>query len=463
VARRSRFMALLLGASFLLPVGTAMAAPTNDDFEDRIPVGIPSSFVADTSEATWQAGEPNPTCGENDDASVWYSFELTVETPLSIVVDDTDRPVSMTVLVGSALSELSEVLCNDGFRQGSPFETVYLFQPGIYALRISGAEESRGPAQVSIQERPWVPSAGDDWQAPIEIEYPIEMELDVTANSTQEGSPASCLPAYDDVWLRFTAPRREAIQISTQGSNYSTTVSIWRYEDGPRERIDCIHYWPQDEEPTEQATLPVALVENETYLVQIASRWQPYGRNRYLRIAIDPFEGPLHDEPSNPVLLEDHVARGGSIGGATHEPGEQPCLSGTRSSVWYSYTAATSESATVTRSGEHYFPSTVAIYEMSEAGLTRLACADHRIDLEMLEGTTYLIRVAGHRPVGVFTLKVDQGPPPKGPPAEGWRFDMRLPLPLAGGFYVSYIRGEACAGMYRYGPRICTRPPVPQV
>ncbi|MFP5225020.1 MAG: hypothetical protein ACLGH3_05645 [Actinomycetota bacterium] len=453
-----RMLAAMLPLAWFIGPAVHAEAAVNDDFEDRTPVSIPANFTADTTGATWQQGEPIPTCGENDDISVWYSFELAEQTPLSIVVDDPNQQVTMTILTGGSLDSLSELLCNYGFRQTHPFDTSYLFEPGVYALRISHLESFQGPVQVSIQERSWEPSAGDDWNAPIAVEYPVEMELDVTANSTQADSPQSCLPAFDDVWLTFTAPRREAVNISTTGSDYSTTISIWRVENGPQERIDCIHYWPQDDEPSEQAILPVALVEGETYLVQIAARWQPYGRNRYLRLSIEPWEGPLHDEAVDAIALSNREPKQGSLGGATAEPGEEPCLGGTRSSVWYRYEADGSGSATVTLADEQYWPSTLALYELSQTGLTRIGCDEQRIDFEPTEGTTYLVRIGSLRPVGLFEVTVREGPPPI-TPSEEWRVTVDTPL---GQIWVGYEDGKFCVwNTLPSVPRYCHPTPVP--
>jgi len=92
-----------VAAVLLLTGGVAVAAPNNDTFQGRTPIGaLPFSDMVDTTTATTDGddAELNSACGAPaTDASVWY--EYTAAADGAIVIDVAASSYSTGVLVGT--------------------------------------------------------------------------------------------------------------------------------------------------------------------------------------------------------------------------------------------------------------------------------------------------------------------------------------------------------------------------
>jgi Ca2+-binding RTX toxin-like protein len=158
--RPARRGAVPVVASILLLAtsGVAHAAPpTNDDFADAIAVTepLPYTDTQDTSEATFEAGEPTLAdlgCGFVG-ATVWYSFAPSVD---SIVAADTvgsDFDTILAVWEGSDLGSLALVGCADDARGGLLSSVPFLAEAGVeYRIQVGGFVAQGGDLSFRVRE-----------------------------------------------------------------------------------------------------------------------------------------------------------------------------------------------------------------------------------------------------------------------------------------------------------------------
>lgn len=89
------------------------AAPTNDVLAGATPISLGVSQVLDTTEATTDADDVavNLTCGAPaTDASVWYSFTPTVDSPVIVDVSTSTYSAGVIIATGDAAG-LTTIMC----------------------------------------------------------------------------------------------------------------------------------------------------------------------------------------------------------------------------------------------------------------------------------------------------------------------------------------------------------------
>jgi hypothetical protein len=127
---------------FVLVSGPAAAVPpSNDDFPNRETVAsVPFTDTENTTEATNEPSEQQPSCGFNMGGTVWYQYTPGSGTVLRADSIGSDFDTLVAVWTGSALGSLTEIACDDESGPGSQSDlgfqatggTTYLFQVGGY-------------------------------------------------------------------------------------------------------------------------------------------------------------------------------------------------------------------------------------------------------------------------------------------------------------------------------------------
>ena len=158
---------LIMTLSSVQPV---FAAPSNDNFADA--TQVPSlSFNAntDTTGATFDDGEPYPTCGYGYALkTAWFAFTPSTSGSLTASVGYYNFPTVLAVFTGSSLNSLSQIGCSYWYNN-----TTFQAQAGVtYYFQISGLYGDEGiipfslvvapPPQVSINYSPGDPSIYDN-------------------------------------------------------------------------------------------------------------------------------------------------------------------------------------------------------------------------------------------------------------------------------------------------------------
>lgn len=159
----------MLAFSGVYPV---YAAPSNDDFAAATEIpGLSFSVNADTTGATFEAGEPSPTCFGSgwDLKTAWFSYTSPTTTSLTAMVNANNFPTMVGVYTGNSVDGLTQVGCALYYYNSTTFQalanTTYYFQlSGWYDYEgiIPFSLEVTPPPQVDINYDPSDPSIFDN-------------------------------------------------------------------------------------------------------------------------------------------------------------------------------------------------------------------------------------------------------------------------------------------------------------
>jgi hypothetical protein len=151
-------------------VQPAYAAPSNDNFADATQVAsLAYSTNTDTTGATFEDGEPYPTCGYGYTLkTAWFTFTASTAQSLTASIGYYNFPTVLAVYTGSSLNSLSQIGCSYWYNN-----TTFQAQAGVtYYFQISGLYGDEGiipfslivtpPPQVSINYSPGDPSVYDN-------------------------------------------------------------------------------------------------------------------------------------------------------------------------------------------------------------------------------------------------------------------------------------------------------------
>jgi len=159
-ARSARRGAVPVLASVLLLAMSGVAhatPPPNDDFADSMAVTEPLPFtdIQDTSEATFEAGEPTLVdvgCGFVA-ATVWYSFTPSADTIVGADTVGSDYDTILAVWEGSDLGSLTLVGCADDTRGGLQSSVPFLAEAGVeYHFQVGGFVGATGALSFRVRE-----------------------------------------------------------------------------------------------------------------------------------------------------------------------------------------------------------------------------------------------------------------------------------------------------------------------
>jgi Ca2+-binding RTX toxin-like protein len=145
--------AVLLAAGLLGVVATPAwaAPPANDNFANATVVTGSVFTLADATEATLEAGEPD-ACGFNMDHSVWYALNAAGSGTATIGAFQ-DFPASfnpaLEVYTGSSLPALTLITCNDDSGVGDdPRVTFSVAASTTYYIRLGAASGTAGGSTI---------------------------------------------------------------------------------------------------------------------------------------------------------------------------------------------------------------------------------------------------------------------------------------------------------------------------
>jgi PKD domain len=109
----------------------AIPPPANDDFEAAAPISsVPFSATLDLTGATFQTGEPNPSCSFEPvpQGSVWYAFTPTTTNSYTMNTTSASFFPQLAVYTGNSLATLTQVACGDATTFRATAGTTYYIQ-----------------------------------------------------------------------------------------------------------------------------------------------------------------------------------------------------------------------------------------------------------------------------------------------------------------------------------------------
>lgn len=134
-----------------------IAAPLNDDFVDaRVLTGTSLAELASTVGATFEAGEPLPTCDGSGGASIWFKWSLPADgLPSNVRIDTlgSEFDTILDVFTGAELTALTSLGCNFGTFDNNWTDATVSFEAAlgeVYYFRISGYFATSGNAKLNL-------------------------------------------------------------------------------------------------------------------------------------------------------------------------------------------------------------------------------------------------------------------------------------------------------------------------
>jgi PKD repeat protein len=129
---------------------SAPPQPANDDFASATPIGaLPFNVIVDTSGATFESGEPAPTCfNEPPQGTVWYAFTPTVSESVT-TSDDASFGVDEAIYTGTSLGHLTAVQCGNGGQS-----TIHVTAGTTYYFQVGDFINGSGPLTFHLDVSP---------------------------------------------------------------------------------------------------------------------------------------------------------------------------------------------------------------------------------------------------------------------------------------------------------------------
>lgn len=199
---------------------------------------------------------------------------------------------------------------------------------------------------------------------------------------------------YNSVWWAYTSSQDGTISVDTDGSSFSTTLTLWSGNNHPLSEAAC-----DDSGRNSAVTVPV--VAGQTYRIRVAGTFRNADAGDVtLNLTFNP---PLENDDladAVEILSVPYTTTGTNVG-AIGEPNEvsSECSSssGALNAVWWTYTATEEGKLTIDTDGST-FDLVLSVWTGTEHPLDSRGCTDSDDGgtLDVSPETTYHIRLSGY-------------------------------------------------------------------
>jgi len=150
LAKIATFATVLLLA--LSSVQPAFAAPSNDNFADATQItSLPFSVNSNSSGATFEGGEPYPSCGSGYYLSTeWFAYTPSTNTSLTARANYNYFPVVLAIYTGTSFGSLTPISCGNW----SPQITFQAQGGSTYYFQVAGYYGDQGTIPFSLEVTP---------------------------------------------------------------------------------------------------------------------------------------------------------------------------------------------------------------------------------------------------------------------------------------------------------------------
>jgi hypothetical protein len=385
-------------------------APPNDDVNSAAPItNLPFSAALNTRGATAAPDDPAPSCTGPLNATVWFSF--TPDETLRVEVDaaGSNYPVHLAAYTGSP-GALAEAQCS--FSLFPPIS--FIVQGGqTYYFMVGTQAFAGGDLNFNVRRIP--PPANDDFDDAIQITgLPFSDSNRDTRAATTAADDPDCFGREATVWYRFTPDQDARVEISTAGSNYSTSLSAYTGERGSLTQVGCT----TTAIPGPLPVLRLDVSAGVTYHIMVAAASFGFpAAGGSLSLSVEALTVPANDDFDNATAIgglpftDSLDTRGAST--APDDP-FVPC-GGRSQTVWYAFTPTERTRVEANTLGSN-FGTTLAVFTGERSNLALLSCNQARF--EARPGQTYYFMVGSGdvfgQSGGSLVFNVNVAPP--GPP-----------------------------------------------
>ena len=313
----------------------------------------------------------------------WYAFTPAASDmyQISLAGSDFDTILSVYDECGGELIAYND---DDGWLSTSTV-TVELEAETTYYIQIDGYWGEYGNYTLYIDN--YTPVPGESCL------YAIEAD----PNTLYEGTLTESMW---EIWYSFTAPSTGDYIISLQGSDFDTVLAVY-------DRCGGYAVWYNDDTNDLTSRLSMNMYEGQTYYILIS----PYESVGSYNLRITPVTEPASNDTvaaATPITLASAVQ--GCTDAATSSLSYSSCGVYDSRDVWYSFAPSSSLFVKLSLVGED-FDTTLSVFD-EDTGV-EVACNDQKdsctndseLSMEMVQGKSYLIRVAGfYDGTGHYTL-----------------------------------------------------------
>ncbi|MDZ4848788.1 MAG: metallophosphoesterase [Pirellulaceae bacterium] len=375
----------------------------NDRFVDATLLsGTSLSVVGSNLGATFETGEQY-NIGSMGGKSVWWNWKAPSAGSVRVATAGSSFDTTLGIYTGSAVSSLTKVASNDDV-SGSVRTSLLTFSAvagKTYRISVDGYSGATG--QIALQLSAAPPLVNDAFSSrTVLVGSSVTATGSNTTATSEPGEPANAgIVGGKSVWWSWTAPASGSVSISTSGSSFDTTLGV--YSGSSVNALTAVASSDDESGSIRTSRVIFAAVAGRTYQISVDGYRAATG-NVALSVAL--LAPPVNDNFLNRTVVSGaSVTANGTNVSSTRETSEpnHAGVTGGRS-VWWSWTAPTSGTITISTAGSN-FDTTLGVYTGSSlTGLTSIASNDDetaslrtsRVRFSVVAGRTYQIAVDGY-------------------------------------------------------------------
>jgi hemolysin type calcium-binding protein len=221
--------------------GASAVTPTNDRIEHAKQVQtLPYRDEIDTSDATSSASDPD--CAGKT-RTVWYRYTASADEQIAASTFGSSYDTNLAVYVDPP-SDKTQIACVDNSRgQVTSRVSIGTIAGETYYIRVGATGGDQGGSLVFTMERV-APPVNDDFDHPATVgALPFTAAQETSEASTVPDDP-TCIRKLRTVWYTMTPSKEDlsksaVVALSTAGSDYVATVSVYTGTRGSLTQIAC--------------------------------------------------------------------------------------------------------------------------------------------------------------------------------------------------------------------------------
>jgi hypothetical protein len=373
--RAARIIFAAVMVLFCLGLVCSQAQPANDRFANRIL--LTGSNVVTTGSnvgATKEVGETNHV-GLAGGASVWWKWTAPCSTNVTLSTAGSSFDTLLAVYTGPAIVALTPVASNNDDPSATDHTSTVIFKAisnQTYQIAVDGMGGATGWVQLLLTAQ----ALNDRFANRLRLTGSNVVAIGSNAGATREvGEPDHAgIGSRASLWWEWTAPFSECFTISIAVSNSDTLLGVYTGSS-----VSALTEVARNDYYGGATNVTFSAISNQTYQIAVDTRYVTGSVRLQLQVA-----GPT--QPVNDffarrlVLTGTNLVATGSNVGATSEVGEpfgsdDPYYA-TGASVWWQWTAPSSDSFTISTAGSS-FDTLLGVYTGSAVtALTEVASND---------------------------------------------------------------------------------------
>jgi hypothetical protein len=404
---RTRFAGVCVTAGLLC--ASAGARPANDTCSGAIPIGLGS--VNGTTRGASSNGDTN--CGNSSAApDVYYQFIAPADAAFEVLTCDgnTDYDTVLSVHSACPATPANTIACNDDTDQNCTPLRSYVTFNGVrgtaYTIRVSGFGNNSGNFSLIIRQlgRP----TNDTCAGAIPIAGTSAFFFADTTTAMSEGSMNCAIPTTGspNQFYRYTPPSDGFVTFDTCDAATDFDTYLSASTDCPHTDLNLIAC--NDDDCGRRSSITFGVTEGATYIIRVAGF--NGDRGHYALHWLHTPAGRPNDtcDGAQPISLG--AVNGTTVGAAadTHVG----CFPFDTPDVFYRFVSPTETIIRLDTCGPNTsFDTVLSVHSACPAGDSNvIACNDDGCDVRSnltfsaKAGVPYIIRVAGFRDFGTFTL-----------------------------------------------------------